>query len=263
MYPKNAASPERISVGAVVQISDGVVQTSGVSITVTPQGGASGAGGGTTAYEQGVVIYTPTQAETNYTSFIVTAYKTGCIPVAVTVVTVAGSTAGLASLAADQAVNATKIGGTTQTGRDIGASVLLSSGTGAGQISLASGLVTLAGVTHTGAVIPTVTTTTTATNVTTVNGLAANVITAAAIAADAVTEIQAGLSTIDAAGVRTAVGLASANLDTQLAAIPTDTENATAVLNAAASAPIAADAKKMNGSTINGTGTAGDLWRGA
>lgn len=55
-------------------------------------------------------------------------------------------------------VNATKIGGTTQTGRDIGASVLLSSGTGAGQLSLSSGLVTLAGVTHTGAVIPTVTT---------------------------------------------------------------------------------------------------------
>lgn len=70
---------------------------------------------------------------------------------------------------------------------------------------------------------------TTATNVTTVNGLAANVITAASIAADAigaselaadaVAEIQSGLSTLTAAGVRTAVGLASANLDTQLAAI--------------------------------------------
>lgn len=43
-------------------------------------------------------------------------------------------------LAADQAVNATKIGGTAQTGRDLGASVLLSSGTGTGQISLASGI---------------------------------------------------------------------------------------------------------------------------
>lgn len=50
------------------------------------------------------------------------------------------------------------LGGTSQTGRDIGASVLLSSGTGTGQLSLSSGLVTLAGVTHTGAVIPTVTT---------------------------------------------------------------------------------------------------------
>lgn len=102
-------------------------------------------------------------------------------------------------------------------------------------------------------------TVTTATNVTTVNGLAAGVITATSIAADAITaakvadgtidaatfaagaidaaaiaadaigaselaadavaEIQSGLSTLTAAGVRSAVGLASANLDTLLAAI--------------------------------------------
>ena len=42
----------------------------------------------------------------------------------------------------DQPVNTTKIGGTSQTARDIGASVLLSNGTGTGQISLSSGLVT-------------------------------------------------------------------------------------------------------------------------
>lgn len=36
--------------------------------------------------------------------------------------------------------DAVKLGGTTQTGRDVGASVLLSSGTGAGQISLSSGV---------------------------------------------------------------------------------------------------------------------------
>lgn len=52
-----------------------------------------------------------------------------------------------------------------------------------------------------------------------VGAMAANTLTAAALAADAVTEIQGGLSTLDAAGIRTAVGLASANLDTQLAAI--------------------------------------------
>ncbi len=39
--------------------------------------------------------------------------------------------------------NASKLGGTSQTGRDIGASVLLSSGTGTGQVSLASGKVSL------------------------------------------------------------------------------------------------------------------------
>lgn len=94
MYPRNAASPERIAVGAVVLIADGTVQTSGVSITVVPQGGSTAAGGGTTSYEQGVVFYLPTQAETNYTSFIVTAYKASCIPVSVTVVTTASATAG-------------------------------------------------------------------------------------------------------------------------------------------------------------------------
>lgn len=46
-------------------------------------------------------------------------------------------------------------------------------------------------------------------------------------AADLVLEIKAK----DAAGVRSAVGLASANLDTQLDAIPTATENADALLN--------------------------------
>lgn len=94
MYPKNAATPPRISIGAVVQISDGAVQTSGVSISVTPEGGTASAGGGTTSYVQGVVHYAPTQAETNYTAFTVVAYKTGCIPADKTVVTTASSTAG-------------------------------------------------------------------------------------------------------------------------------------------------------------------------
>lgn len=62
-----------------------------------------------------------------------------------------------------------------------------------------------------------------------VGAMAAGTVTAAAIATDAidsdaiaasaVTEIQSGLSTLDAAGVRSALGLAAANLDTQLSAI--------------------------------------------
>lgn len=56
------------------------------------------------------------------------------------------------------------------------------------------------------------------------------------LAASAVTEIQSGLSTLDASGVRSAVGLGSANLDTQLSALAgfIDTEVASvlaAVLN--------------------------------
>jgi hypothetical protein len=46
--------------------------------------------------------------------------------------------------------------------------------------------------------------------------------------ADAITA--AGLSTLDAAGVRTAVGMAEADLDAQLAALPTAHENADALL---------------------------------
>ena len=90
-----------------------------------------------------------------------------------------------------------------------------------------------------------VTTTATATAVTTVNGLAAGVITAAsvatgaidadALAADAGTEIgsavwasatrtltaNTNLNDLDAAGVRAAVGLATANLDTQIGTLAT------------------------------------------
>lgn len=40
-------------------------------------------------------------------------------------------------------MNAAKIGGTVQTGRDLGASVLLSSGTGTGQVSLSAGAITV------------------------------------------------------------------------------------------------------------------------
>lgn len=55
--------------------------------------------------------------------------------------------------------------------------------------------------------------------------IATDAITAAKIASDAVAEIQAGLSTLDAASVRTALGLASANIDTQLAGINAKTAN--------------------------------------
>ena len=94
MYPRNAASPERIAIGPVVQISDGAVQTSGVSIKVLPFGGTASAGANSAAYEEGIVHYTPSQAETNYSSFIVIAYKTGCIPACVTIITSASATAG-------------------------------------------------------------------------------------------------------------------------------------------------------------------------
>lgn len=136
MYPRNAASPPRIAIGAVVQISDGAVQTSGCTVRVLEEGGTEGDGGGTTAYStDGVVLYTPTQGETDQSTFILIAKKTGCIPASVTVCTTNNATAGN--------VNVGSVGGTAQTARDLGASVLLSAGTGTGQISLSSGAVTV------------------------------------------------------------------------------------------------------------------------
>lgn len=108
MYPRNAASPERIAIGPVVLIADGTVQTSGVTVRVIPSGGSEADGAGTTAYStDGVVIYTPTQAETNYTSFVLIAKKTACIPASVTVVTSASSTAGHAGTDQSKITNAT------------------------------------------------------------------------------------------------------------------------------------------------------------
>lgn len=109
MYPKNNASPERIAVGAIYQISDGAIQTTGASVRVMPQGGAAGAGGGTLACDttSGIWHYTPTQAETNYTSFMVLVYKANCTSANVTVVTTAESTAGKVSLGGTQTANIT------------------------------------------------------------------------------------------------------------------------------------------------------------
>lgn len=51
--------------------------------------------------------------------------------------------ASAAGFDANQRVDVIKVAGTTQTARDLGASVLLSSGTGTGQVSLSSGTVTV------------------------------------------------------------------------------------------------------------------------
>lgn len=99
MYPRNAASPEPIAIGQVVQISDGAIQTSGVTVRIKPVGVAEANGAGTTAYStDGVVLYTPTQAETNYTSFVLIASKAGCFAAAQTVITSASDSAGYAGL---------------------------------------------------------------------------------------------------------------------------------------------------------------------
>jgi len=71
----------------------------------------------------------------NFTGTSTTAY------VKTDMVDIAG--ASVSTSTAQLGVNAVQHGGTAQTGRDIGASVLLSNGTGTGQISLSSGAVTV------------------------------------------------------------------------------------------------------------------------
>jgi len=101
MYPRNNATPPRLAIGQVVQISDGAVQSSGVTITVRVEGGSEATGGGTTAYgADGTVYYTPTQAETNYTAFVVIANKASCFSASITVVTTATAVSGTVDVGA-------------------------------------------------------------------------------------------------------------------------------------------------------------------
>ncbi len=62
---------------------------------------------------------------------------------------------------------------------------------------------------------------------------------------------------LDAAATRSAVGLASANLDTQLGALPTAAENADAVWDEALSGHLSAGS---TGEALNAAGAAGDPW---
>lgn len=74
---------------------------------------------------------------------------------------------------------------------------------------------------------------------------------------DAAWTTATGFSTLDAAGVRTAVGLASANLDTQLDALPTAAENADAVWDEVLSGHLTGG---TTGAGLNAAGSAGDPW---
>jgi hypothetical protein len=73
---------------------------------------------------------TSTEMNADVVSILVKSTSTGAVPVILTINPEEGG---------DIRVNATHLAGTAQTGRDIGASVLLSSGTGTGQVNLSSG----------------------------------------------------------------------------------------------------------------------------
>lgn len=144
----------------LVQSSDHVTGLTGATATVnlSKAGGTFGAAGGTiTEVANGFYKIVLTTTDTNTlgdlafhitatsadpTDFVdqVTANILGdTLPANVTQI----SGSAVSTTIAQLGVNAVNLGGTAQTGRDIGASVLLSNGTGTGQVSLSAGKVTV------------------------------------------------------------------------------------------------------------------------
>jgi hypothetical protein len=105
-----------------------------------------------------------------------------------------------------------------------------------------------------------------------VGAMATDVLTSTALAASAVTEIQTGLSTLTSANVADAVWNAATgdyttpdtmggefnDLNLNVIAIKAKTDNLTFTV----AGQVDANAESMNGATILGNGTSGDLWRG-
>jgi hypothetical protein len=113
-------------------------------------------------------------------------------------------------------VDVIKIAGTAQTARDIGASVLLSVGTGAGQVNLSSGKVpaTLAAADVTGNIPADLQTIKTQ-----VITCGAGVTVSPYVGSTGAALNGSAVSTLDAAGVRAAVGMSAADMDSQLSAL--------------------------------------------
>jgi hypothetical protein len=212
MYPRNAATPPRMAIGAVVQISDGAVQTSGVSVTVRPEGGNAAAGDGTISYTEGVVHYVPTQAETNHVAFTVTAHKTGCIPATITVVTTASATAGQVVVGANNDKTGYSLSGTQTfnvTGNITG-NLSGSVGSVTGSVGSVTAPVTAGTVNDkTGYSL---------TQTFPANFASLGINSSGHISRVVINDTTtANTDKVTAAEIRAAVGLASANLDTQLA----------------------------------------------
>ena len=103
-------------VGTITQISDGVVQTAGVSVNISKDNGAYVAGANTPTVEQGEWSYTPSQAETDCSSLRIVIYKTGCYSRSIQVVFTASELFGYAGTDQSKIANATStinLSGTT------------------------------------------------------------------------------------------------------------------------------------------------------
>ena len=283
MYPRNAASPPRIAIGPVVQISDGAVQTSGCTVRILEQGGTEGDGGGTTAYStDGVVLYTPTQAETDQAQFILIAKKTGCIPACITVPTSASDVPGYAGVdwsklnapTTTQGLTGTTIS-TSQAVASVSGAVGSVTGNVGGNVAGSVGSVTGAVGSVTGAV-GSVTAAVTLPSIPadwiTAAGVATGAIDADALAADAVTEIWAGSTAPTSSAIADAVwdearsghttaGTFGLYLDAQVSTVGggslTTAAIADAVWDEAISGHLTAGS---TGNALNAAGSSGDPW---
>jgi len=117
-YPRNAASPPIVAVGAIYLLADGTIQTTGASVRVKTGTGSWGSGAGTLACDStsGIWTYAPTQAETNAESFIVAVYKAACTSIEKTVAPSASPTAGYSGVDWGKVIQATttvNLSGTT------------------------------------------------------------------------------------------------------------------------------------------------------
>lgn len=219
MYRKNVAS--QFVCFQMLLTADGSVATGLSPSARRCIDGTFAAGGGTVTEDSaGFYKYAMSQADTNGNDISFCFTATGAVPVVVNIVTTAADP-----------TDAVRFGLTAMPNVASGnAGALIVSGTGTAALSVSAGLVTLAGVTHTGAVIPTVTTTTTATNVTTVNGLAANVITATSIASDAITDAKVAAD-VTIASVTGSVGSVTGAVGSVTGAVGSVTAGVTVTTN--------------------------------
>jgi hypothetical protein len=107
MYARNNPSPKPITVGTVVKISDGVVQTTGVTVKTSKDGASYSTGGGSLSVEDGEWSYLPTQAETDCESLRIVIAKTDCYSRSITVVFTSSSSFGYAGTDQSKITNAT------------------------------------------------------------------------------------------------------------------------------------------------------------
>lgn len=249
---------------AGVNVSTGAIVTGATWTMRRCLDGTFAAGGATITEDTGTGFYKValTQADTNGNDIGYFFTATNCVPVTLNVI----------ATAADP-TDTVRFGLTALPNVASGsAGAIITSGTGTAQLSVSSGLVTLAGVTHTGAVIPTVTTVT-------------NQLTAAQIATGVWQDSTAGDFTAassigkslytsgNAPGAASGIALVGSNMGTVTSvsgAVGSVTGNVGgnvsgsvgSVVGAVGSvtATVNADVVKVNGSTITGSGTLADPW---